>query len=118
MVHSRKQYTLIFAIEHKLWLYARPAPPPRSGVSSICPLFLLQEQQEKEQRKQILDQIMTAEARVRLSNIGAFQWCNFLPQMWYMWSCGVRKRIRDYVLYGARTHVEVRLQAYPYVAVC
>lgn len=30
-----------------------------------------QEQQEQERRKQILDQIMTVEARLRLSNIGA-----------------------------------------------
>lgn len=28
----------IFAIGHNIWLCARPAPPPRSGVSSICPL--------------------------------------------------------------------------------
>lgn len=72
---------------------------------------------------------MTAEARVRLSNIGAFQSYNFLPQMclppmclpqmWYMWSCVVPKRVEEYVVNGAGTHIEVRLQmAYPYVTVC
>lgn len=39
----------------------------RRSVSRTPP----QEQQEQERRKQILDQIMTVEARLRLSNIGA-----------------------------------------------
>lgn len=76
------QHAQIVVIEHNVWLIVHP-PRARARLGHVFDLspFLLQEQQEKEQRKQILDQIMTAEARVRLSNIGASEWYNFLPQM-------------------------------------